>query len=774
MAKKKVKKNNQEKVLSDVAIELIGVALIFASVLIVGQLGLIGTILKRLLVFMVGEFYWLVTVYVTVISLRMMITRRLQPLFIKDWIGAYLIFISLLLFSHLPVYRFFIAHDLSLLEGVWGYYWTNNVLGSNFIVGGGIVGAFLYGIFVPLISANGLYVVSVLGLIYGTLLLFGVSFKDVFDFIKKQSASIFVSEPKKQKVKKERVKSVKEVVEQDQKNPHPTSDLETFKTHFMNTEQVPTIEETPELSVRQQILTQPEPNTEDFKVNDFTDTISESASIDVTGTLVEAVAHDYELPPLDLLEDYQQTNNSQRMLVGAKANARKLEDTFKNFDVKAKVQEVHIGPAVTRFEILPNVGVKVSKVLSLTDDIALALAAKDIRIEAPIPGKSAIGIEVPNAKQSLVTFKEILKEVPAKVQQEKLLMVLGRDISGKTVYSPLNKMPHLLVAGATGSGKSVCINTIICSIIMRATPNEVKLLMVDPKKVELNGYNGIPHLLAPVVTDARLASLALKKVVSEMEYRYDLFSKSGTRNIESYNEYVKATNESGETVVAPLPFIVVIIDELADLMMVASKEVEECIMRLTQMARAAGIHLIIATQRPSVDVITGVIKANIPSRIAFGVSSSVDSRTIIDTPGAEKLLGKGDMLFVPMGANNPTRVQGAFISDEEVNRIVQFTKDQVAQEELKQDFLANIEQLDATAHAGSMDDPLMQEVLQYMMDTKKASASLIQRRFRVGYNRAARIIDDLEAQGIIGPSEGSKPREVLVTDDVLQDLLTKK
>ena len=477
----------------------------------------------------------------------------------------------------------------------------------------------------------------------------------------------------------------------------------------------------------------------------------------------------YILPPLDLLVDYQQTNNSQRLLVSAKAQARKLEDTSKNFDVKAKVQEVHIGPAVTRFEILPNVGVKVSKILNLTDDIALALAAKGIRIEAPIPGKSAIGIEVPNPKQTLVTFKEIVKEVPQKQQKEKLLMVLGRDISGKTVYSPLNKMPHLLVAGATGSGKSVCINTIICSILMRSTPNEVKMLMIDPKKVELNGYNGIPHLLAPVVTDPRLASLALKKVVSEMEYRYELFSESGTRNIEGYNEYVKQYNETQESTKPLLPFIVVIIDELADLMMVASKEVEECIMRLTQMARAAGIHLIIATQRPSVDVITGVIKANIPSRIAFGVSSAVDSRTIIDMPGAEKLLGKGDMLFLPMGASNPTRVQGAFISDDEVVRIVEFIKSQVEPEEVKQDFLENIEQVQNEGQM--MEDPLMREVLAYIIETKKVSASLLQRRFRIGYNRAARIVDDLESSGLIGPSEGSKPREVLMTESQYHEMV---
>lgn len=759
MASKKRVKQKKQKVLNDLYLELIGIGLVLLAVLMIGQLGLIGTFFKQTGLFIFGEFFWLIAIAMMVNGGRMIVKREVPTFFSSKQIGWYLVFISLIIFSHLPVYREFHTHNIPLLGGLWNYYWANDLLNSSFTVGGGIIGAIIYGLLVPLITANGLYGLSLLILCYGTLLISNMTFKDLYDGVKTYQSK----QQKQQAMKRKSVKAKKQ--RQYEEVEEEASEHEAVVT-LLN-EAVKEDEIELEESEVEEVIE----SIGDFHIKEFDKQPYVESSEPVLEEEVSVFNDfDYVLPPLDLLVDYQQSNNSQRLLVSAKSQARKLEDTFKNFDVKAKVQEVHIGPSVTRFEILPNVGVKVSKILNLTDDIALALAANGIRIEAPIPGKSAIGIEVPNPKQTLVTFKEIVKEVPQKQQKEKLLMVLGRDISGKTVYSPLNKMPHLLVAGATGSGKSVCINTIICSILMRSTPNEVKMLMIDPKKVELNGYNGIPHLLAPVVTDPRLASLALKKVVSEMEYRYELFSESGTRNIEGYNDYVKHYNETQETAKPFLPFIVVIIDELADLMMVASKEVEECIMRLTQMARAAGIHLIIATQRPSVDVITGVIKANIPSRIAFGVSSAVDSRTIIDMPGAEKLLGKGDMLFLPMGSSNPTRVQGAFISDEEVVRIVEFIKSQVEHEEIKQDFLENIEQVQNENQV--MEDPLMREVLAYIIETKKISASLLQRRFRIGYNRAARIVDDLEASGLIGPSEGSKPREVLMTESQYHEMVS--
>ena len=462
---------------------------------------------------------------------------------------------------------------------------------------------------------------------------------------------------------------------------------------------------------------------------------------------------EYKLPSIDLLNDAEpgeKVSNKEVIQQG-----RILEETLKNFNVNAKVSKIRIGPAVTQFEIQPDVGVKVSKIINLQNDIALSLAAKDIRIEAPIPGKSAVGIEVPNSVVSMVTLREVIKR---KSSDNPLEVALGKDISGAPIMAELNKMPHLLVAGSTGSGKSVCINGIIVSILLNAKPHEVKMMMIDPKMVELNVYNGIPHLLAPVVTNPQKASDALNRIVSEMERRYDLFSASHTRNIEAYNQYLERQADDPEKV-QKLPYIVVIVDELADLMMVASKDVEASITRIAQMARAAGIHLIIATQRPSVDVITGIIKANIPSRIAFSVSSQTDSRTIIDSMGAEKLLGRGDMLFLPSGRSKPIRVQGAFLNDDEVTDIVKFITDQMKANYEKSVIMNQKETVSAPVES---EDELYPDAKWFVIEEQRASASLLQRQFRVGYNRAARLVDDLEANGVIGPASGSKPRSVLI------------
>ncbi|MUT66414.1 DNA translocase FtsK [Paenibacillus sp. NEAU-GSW1] len=473
---------------------------------------------------------------------------------------------------------------------------------------------------------------------------------------------------------------------------------------------------------------------------------------------VVPVQKPYMLPPFSLLA---KPSLLARGVDGNDMDAkRKLEATLESFGVRAKVLNVVRGPAVTRYEVQPATGVKVSRIVNLTDDIALALAAKDIRMEAPIPGKSAIGIEVPNMEVSVVTMREVMETPEFQNAPSKLSISFGRDISGQPIIGNLARMPHLLVAGATGSGKSVCINGIITSILYKAKPDEVKFLMVDPKMVELNVYNGIPHLLAPVVTDPRRASLALKKIVVEMEKRYELFSKSSTRNIEGYNNLMIDNPK------AVLPYIVVIVDELADLMMVAANDVEDSIARLAQMARAAGIHLIIATQRPSVDVITGVIKANIPSRIAFGVSSQVDSRTILDMVGAEKLLGRGDMLYLPVGMSKPIRVQGAFLSDQEVESLVEFSRGQ-AEAEYKEDLVPEVEEED-TSNPEEILDELYDQAVTIVIEAKQASVSLLQRRMRIGYTRAARLIDQMEARGIVGPYEGSKPREVLMTMDQFQ------
>ncbi|MEG0553070.1 MAG: DNA translocase FtsK, partial [Carnobacterium sp.] len=467
---------------------------------------------------------------------------------------------------------------------------------------------------------------------------------------------------------------------------------------------------------------------------------------------------DYQLPPSSLLNEIEETDQTNEYAL-IQRNVKKLEETFKSFGVDAKVTKANLGPAVTKYEIQPAVGVKVSRIVSLSDDIALALAAKDIRMEAPIPGKPFIGIEVPNNEVSLVSFRNVI-EGQVKNNEKLLEVPLGRDISGNVAMADLTKMPHLLVAGSTGSGKSVCINGIITSLLMKAKPNEVKLMMIDPKMVELNVYNGIPHLLTPVVTNPKKAAQALQKVVMEMEQRYELFAASGQRNITGYNQFILEKNlENGEGN-PTLPFIVVVVDELADLMMVASNEVEDAIIRLAQMARAAGIHMILATQRPSVDVITGIIKANVPSRIAFAVSSGTDSRTIIDSSGAEKLLGRGDMLYLPMGENKPVRVQGAYISDNEVERVVEYVTQQQGANYVEE--MMPVDEPETIT--GEVQDDIYDDAVQMIIEMQTASISLLQRRFRIGYNRAARLIDEMEMRGIVGPSEGSKPRKVNITE----------
>lgn len=472
---------------------------------------------------------------------------------------------------------------------------------------------------------------------------------------------------------------------------------------------------------------------------------------------------DYKLPTINLFAPDKPKNQSKEKRI-VRENIKILEETFASFGIKVTVERAEIGPSVTKYEVKPAVGVRVNRISNLADDLALALAAKDVRIEAPIPGKSLVGIEVPNSEIATVTFRELWEQ--SKTDASKLLEIpLGKAVNGSVRSFDLAKMPHLLVAGSTGSGKSVAVNGIIASILMKARPDEVKFMMVDPKMVELSVYNDIPHLLIPVVTNPRKASRALQKVVDEMENRYELFSKVGARNIAGYNAKVAEYNAQSEYKQVPLPLIVVIVDELADLMMVASKEVEDAIIRLGQKARAAGIHMILATQRPSVDVISGLIKANVPSRIAFAVSSGTDSRTILDENGAEKLLGRGDMLFKPIDENHPVRLQGSFISDEDVERIVAFVKNQ-AEADYDDSFdPGEVSESDLDTGGGDDEgDPLFEEAKALVIETQKASASMIQRRLSVGFNRATRLMEELEAAGVIGPAEGTKPRKVLQTN----------
>ncbi len=478
---------------------------------------------------------------------------------------------------------------------------------------------------------------------------------------------------------------------------------------------------------------------------------------------------EYKHPSLELLKANSNTKLNSSDKKELIENANKLEEILSNFGVDAKVTQVTKGPSVTRFELQPSPGVKVSKIVNLSDDIALGLAASGIRIEAPIPGKAAVGIEVPNGKQTPVFLREVLENDEFINSKKKLAFSLGKDISGKCVVGDLTKMPHTLIAGATGSGKSVCINTLIISLLYKYNPDEVKLLMVDPKVVELNVYNGIPHLLIPVVTDPKKAAAALNWAVNEMTNRYKLFADSGVRNMESYNElFNKGIIEQ------KLPYIVIIVDELADLMMVCPNDVEDYIGRLAQMARAAGMHLVIATQRPSVDVITGVIKANIPSRISFAVSSQIDSRTILDGSGAEKLLGKGDMLYYPVGESKPLRVQGCFISEEEVEQVVSFIKSEQGDINYEEEIIDHINSAadSKTSEAGENSedvDELLNDVINAVVEYGQASTSFIQRKFRIGFNRASRIMDQLEERGIISEKDGSRPRQVLITRQQLLD-----
>lgn len=500
----------------------------------------------------------------------------------------------------------------------------------------------------------------------------------------------------------------------------------------------------------------------DFGREEETEETDADVDVEVDFTAKESL--DYKLPTINLFAPDKPKNQSKEKRI-VRDNIKILEETFASFGIKAAVERAEIGPSVTKYEVKPAVGVRVNRISNLADDLALALAAKDVRIEAPIPGKSLVGIEVPNSEVATVTFRELWEQ--SKTDASKLLEIpLGKAVNGSVRSFDLAKMPHLLVAGSTGSGKSVAVNGIIASILMKARPDEVKFMMVDPKMVELSVYNDIPHLLIPVVTNPRKASRALQKVVDEMENRYELFSKVGARNIAGYNAKVAEYNAQSEYKQVPLPLIVVIVDELADLMMVASKEVEDAIIRLGQKARAAGIHMILATQRPSVDVISGLIKANVPSRIAFAVSSGTDSRTILDENGAEKLLGRGDMLFKPIDENHPVRLQGSFISDEDVERIVAFVKNQ-AEADYDDSFdPGEVSESDLDTGGGGDDggDPLFEEAKALVIETQKASASMIQRRLSVGFNRATRLMEELEAAGVIGPAEGTKPRKVLQTN----------
>ncbi|WP_144494432.1 FtsK/SpoIIIE family DNA translocase [Bacillus pumilus] len=788
MAKKRKRKTRkkQNKQLK-LKYELNGLVCIAIAIIAILQLGVVGQTFVYLFRFFAGEWFILCLIGLFLFGVTIFWKKQIPDMLTRRKAGLYCIIASILLLSHVKLFQHLSSAGAigsqSVIRNTFELFLMDmkGETGSPDL-GGGMIGAVLFAASYFLFAQAGSQIMAIVLMLIGIVLITNRSLQEmvkkvtlpVSQFMVKQWKAFVEdmkgirqakkSAPSQKTAEKKKRSRMQEVDEDDQilveeeapvpDNSQPIissfADRDDILTPLVQKEQV--AKETSPL--QESVQSTPSPS-------DSADEPKEAPPM----TFTELENKDYELPSLDILAEPQHSGQ-QTDKKNIYENARKLEKTFQSFGVKAKVTQVHLGPAVTKYEVYPDVGVKVSKIVNLSDDLALALAAKDIRIEAPIPGKSAIGIEVPNAEIAMVSLKEVLESKQNDRPNAKLLIGLGRNISGEAVLAEMNKMPHLLVAGSTGSGKSVCINGIITSILMRAKPHEVKMMMIDPKMVELNVYNGIPHLLAPVVTDPKKASQALKKVVSEMERRYELFSHTGTRNIEGYNDYIKRMNQSEEAKQPELPYIVVIVDELADLMMVASSDVEDSITRLSQMARAAGIHLIIATQRPSVDVITGVIKANIPSRIAFSVSSQTDSRTILDMGGAEKLLGRGDMLFLPVGANKPVRVQGAFLSDEEVEHVVDHVITQ-QKAQYQEEMIPTEETQDQLT---AVDDDLYDEAVELIIGMQTASVSMLQRRFRIGYTRAARLIDAMEERGVVGPYEGSKPREVLLSKEQYDEL----
>ena len=749
MAKRKKKKETKKGFAH--ATELYGVLLVLAAILGIGRYGPVGNMIASFAIFLVGGLYVPLLVVFLVLGAYLIINREWPNLFTTKMLGIYLLLIGVLVLMH---ENFILQNDSNAIKV---FSETTNQLINSFsdvmkgarpnAIGGGIIGCTFGVLFMLLFSYRGMQIIAWTLIIIGFSLFTGFS---IVDFVKDKASKAKEKFPKRDKSKDEE--------ETNSKKPIITGNEEPVMGEIKDDDKKIVISSIDE-------LTKAKVNEEVTENNDVNDENKET-------TNKTAIKHNYVLPSINLLDAPKKKKNSVNQSLIEK-NIEILEKVLKDFNIIGKVVEVHIGPTVTQYELELHSGTKVSKLLSIHREIALAIATKDVRIQAPIPGKNTVGIEIANKETASVSFREVLEKVPKSLDGSKLLCPLGKNIMGNVIWCEINKTPHLLVAGSTGSGKSVCINGIICSILMRAKPDEVKLVMVDPKKVELSGYNGVPHLMRPVVTDPKEASVALSKIVAEMERRYDTFSETKTKNIATYNDYVEKKNKTlpPDEQIKKMPFIVVIIDELADLMLVASKDVEASIMRITQMARAAGIHLIIATQRPSTDVITGVVKANIPSRISFAVSSSIDSRTILDMTGAEKLLGKGDMLFLPMGEADPERIQGAFISDDEIKRIIDYTVEQQKAEydqsfmNLSGDSEKRASKKEDMAQAEEYDDPLYNEIVEFVIETQKASASLLQRRFKLGYNRAARIIDLLEERGIIGPPNGSKPREVLVKLD---------
>ncbi len=777
--KKYVKRTNQDKNIHVVVLIIVSILL---GVLIYQKTGYIGKNLSPILGGIMGWIKFIVPIGVFVIAIAYACDK-------KEFLSSKMIQLVIFLIcicTVLSIYQIS-EQNLNLKNNIAKTISESYKLGTKNI-GGGAIGAMFA---VPLVNMLGISGAVILSIGISTILLvfiLGIPVSDLIeDFVenmknKKEERRNEINEYRQQEYEK-RERKLEE--RRKQKNIHILSDTE--KDEITEDQIKINLNEKPISKLKKydhskddlEPLIGEENKKEEFNPNYIEGNLfkkeeeTKEEKVKEVLTLEHSMSvedDNYEFPPIILLKQ-----GTEKVLKGTKKTltdtANKLQKTLYSFGVSAKVENVSVGPAITRYEIKPAEGVRVSKIANLADDIALNLAAESIRIEAPIPGKQAVGIEIPNKENEVVHLRDILESDKFIDAKSKLTIALGKDVAGEEVITDIAKMPHVLIAGSTGSGKSVCINTLITSIIYKAKPSEVKLVMIDPKIVELSVYNGIPHLLIPVVTDPKKAAGALAWAVQEMENRYSLFAGKGVRDLKGYNNELDKENVS----TGKLPQIVIIIDELADLMMVAAKDVEDAICRLAQKARAAGMHLVIATQRPSVDVITGLIKANVPSRVAFAVSSQVDSRTILDMAGAEKLLGKGDMLFYPAGASKPTRIQGAFVDDKEVEKIVDFIKSNT-DTNYNEEILESIEKANNTdKDVKDLDedndtDPLLDEAIEVVIDTRQASTSFIQRRFKVGYARAGRIIDQMEERGIISGYQGSKPRDVLMTKERWQEL----
>ncbi|MDM8281248.1 DNA translocase FtsK [Lactobacillus gallinarum] len=761
---------------------ILGLVFILLAVFAFVRFGILGKQIANLIRLFFGDSYLLAASLLALFGLVNLIYNQPVHLSVKRTIGLSLALIGILLIQSSLYYEHELVNS-NFLNSFW------HAMTAEFgraavteSVGGGLIGSLGYQIFYPLLGQIGIKIFAFLLIPIGILMFFDVKFRTIIEKFQ-SSSQLFIQKNKTAGVKlKDKYSDVLEKRKQkrandDDKNIFPdvadfdSDDTEEDTSVKPSSEDV-TVEPDPEPAPEPQIQIAPqheEPDSKDLpKSHSFAQEdqklVQELANVDHGELKTDTIVNkSYKKPPLSLLDPIKSTDQStDRDLI--KKNTQVLQSTFKSFGVKVIIKKAILGPTITRYEVQPAVGVKVSRIVNLADDLALALAAKDIRIEAPIPGKPFIGIEVPNRATSVVSFKDVMEHQDAKAKKDPMNVPLGKDVTGSTISANLAKMPHLLIAGSTGSGKSVAINTILASILMKARPEDVKLVLIDPKMVELSVYNGVPHLLIPVVTDAKLASNALRKVVKEMERRYKLFAAGGVRNMGEYNQKVAENNQDkSKPAMKPLPYILVVVDELSDLMMVGGHDVEGAIVRLGQMARAAGIHMILATQRPSVDVITGLIKANVPSRISFAVSSGVDSRTILDQTGAEKLLGRGDMLYMPIGASKPERIQGAYIASDEVERVIDWVKKQ-QKVDYDETMIPKKGESSSASDNGNdePEDEFYNQAVDLVRRQQTASVSMLQRRFRIGYNRAARIVDEMEAKGIVGPSEGSKPRQVLV------------